>query len=102
MGCTANDLYDVSVVFVEQNQTKVTPKSITGDITKVSCGSKRIVWNVLSDREELSGKYQVWVDVKVASKSPIALDWVSMDQTLILWVNIKYHKNESHINLISK
>lgn len=54
MGCTANDLYDVSVVFVEQNQTKGTPKSLTGDITTVSCGSKRIVWNVLSDRAELS------------------------------------------------
>ncbi len=78
MGCTANDLYDVSVVFVEQNQTKVTPKSIAGDLTKVSCGSKRIVWNVLSDREELSGKYQVWLDVKVASKSLISLDWVSI------------------------
>ena len=77
VGCAANDLYDVSVVFVEQNQTKVTPKSITGDITKVSCGSKRIVWNVLSDREELSGKYQVWVDVKVAKKYH-DIEWVSI------------------------
>ena len=77
VGCTANDLYDVSVVFVEQNQTKVTPKSITGDITKVSCGSKRIVWNVLSDRAELSGKYQVWLDVKVAKKYP-DIEWVTI------------------------
>ena len=102
VGCTGNDLYDVSVLFVEQNQTKGTPKSLTGDITTVSCGSKRIVWNVLSDRAELSEEYQVWVGVKLASKSLISLDWVSMDQTLMLWANIKYHKNESHINLISK
>ena len=78
LGCAANDLYDVSVVFVEQNQTKVTPKSITGDITKVSCGSKRIVWNVLSDREELSGKYQVWLDVMAAKKYPVDIEWISI------------------------
>ena len=68
VNCTTSDMYDVSVVFVEQNQSRVTPISLSGDIKKVSCGSKRIVWNVLNDREELSGKYQVWLDFKVASK----------------------------------
>jgi len=68
VNCTTSDMYDVSVVFVEQNQSRVTPISLSGDIKKVSCGSKRIVWNVLNDREELSGKYQVWLDFKLASK----------------------------------
>ena len=27
VGCTVNDLYDISVVFVEQNQTKVTAQT---------------------------------------------------------------------------
>ena len=68
VNCTTSDMYDISVVFVEQNQSRVTPISLSGDIKKVICGSKRIVWNVLNDREELSGKYQVWLDFKVASK----------------------------------
>jgi uncharacterized protein (TIGR02145 family) len=68
VNCTTSDMYDISVVFVEQNQSRVIPISLSGDIKKVSCGSKRIVWNVLNDREELSGKYQVWLDFKVASK----------------------------------
>ena len=57
VNCTTSDMYDFSVVFVEQNQSRVTPISLSGDIKKVSCGSKRIVWNVLNDREELSCKY---------------------------------------------
>ena len=68
VNCSTSDVYDISIVFVEQNQSRVTPISLSGDLKKVSCGSKRIVWNVLNDREELSGKYQVWLDFKVASK----------------------------------
>ncbi len=67
VGCNTNDLYDVSVVFVDQNQTKITPISLSGDVKKVSCGSKRIVWNVLNDRRDFSGKYQVWLYVEVKS-----------------------------------
>jgi uncharacterized protein (TIGR02145 family) len=74
VNCTTSDVYDISVVFVEQNQSRVTPISLLGDIKKVSCGSKRIVWNVLNDREELSGKYQVWLDFKVANKNLIDID----------------------------
>jgi uncharacterized protein (TIGR02145 family) len=74
VNCTTSDLYDISVVFVEQNQSRVTPFSLSGDIKKVSCGSKRIVWNLLNDREELSGKYQVWLDFKVANKNLIDID----------------------------
>ena len=98
MGCAANDLYDVSVVYVEQNQTKVTPKSITGDITKVSCGSKRIVWNVLSDRAELSGKYQVWLDVKVAKKHPIDIEWVTIPAGTFTMGSPTYEVNRRVIN----
>ncbi len=78
VNCTTSDVYDISVVFVEQNQSRVTPISLSGDIKKVSCGSKRIVWNLLNDREELSGKYQVWLDFKVASKIPVDIEWVQI------------------------
>ena len=78
INCTTSDLYDISVVFVEQNQSRVTPVTLSGDVKKVSCGSKRIVWNLLNDREELSGKYQVWLDFKVASKSPVDIEWVQI------------------------
>ena len=67
VGCNTNDLYDISVVFVDQNQTKITPISLSGDVKKVSCGSKRIVWNVFNDRRDFSGKYQVWLYVAVKS-----------------------------------
>jgi TonB family protein len=65
VGCNTYDLYDVSVVFVDQNQTKVTPISLSGDVKKVSCGSKRIVWNLLNDRTGFSGKYYVTLAVSV-------------------------------------
>ena len=74
VNCSTSDVYDISIVFVEQNQSRVTPISLSGDLKKVSCGSKRIVWNVLNDREELSGKYQVWLDFKVANKNLIDID----------------------------
>ena len=78
VNCSSSDVYDISVVFVEQNQSRVTPVTLSGDVNKVSCGSKRIVWNVLNDREELSGKYQVWLDFKVASKSPVGIEWIQI------------------------
>ncbi len=78
VNCSASDVYDISVVFVEQNQSRVTPVTLSGDIKKVNCGSKRIVWNLLNDREELSGKYQVWLDFKVASKFPVDIEWVEI------------------------
>ena len=43
VNCNSSDMYDISVVFVEQNQSRVTPISLSGDLKKVSCGSKRIV-----------------------------------------------------------
>jgi formylglycine-generating enzyme required for sulfatase activity len=78
VNCNSSELYDISVVFVEQNQSRVTPVTLSGDVQNVSCGSKRIVWNLLNDREELSGKYQVWLDFKVASKNPIDIEWVQI------------------------
>ena len=78
INCNSSDVYDVFVVFVEQNQSKIIPLSISGDIKKVSCGSKRIVWNVFKDRDELSGKYQVWLDFKVANKYPVDIEWVQI------------------------
>ena len=78
INCKSSEAYDISVTFVEQNQTKITPISVSGDLKKVSCGSKRIVWNLLNDREELSGKYQVWLDFKVASKNPVDIEWVQI------------------------
>ncbi len=78
INCNSSDFYDISVVFVEQNQTRVTPVTLSGDVKKVNCGSKRIVWNVLNDRVEFSGKYQVWLDHKVATKHPIDIEWVEI------------------------
>jgi uncharacterized protein (TIGR02145 family) len=52
---------------VEQSTLKVTvPKTISGDIKKVSCGSKRIVWDIGADVSSLSGKFYPEMEVKKA------------------------------------
>jgi sulfatase modifying factor 1 len=75
----ADTAINVELVFKDQQGVVITPKTISGDLRNVKPGeSKRIVWNVLSDRAELSGKYQVWLEVKVAKKYPVDIDWVSI------------------------
>ncbi len=69
VNCVSSEVYDISVLFIEQNQTKISPISLSGDVKNVICGSNRIVWDILKDGVELYGKYQVWLDFKVASKS---------------------------------
>jgi formylglycine-generating enzyme required for sulfatase activity len=75
----ADTAINVELVFKDQQGVVITPKTISGDLRNVKPGeSKRIVWNVLSDRAEISGKYQVWVDVNVAKKYPVDIEWVSI------------------------
>ena len=68
MDCTNNDLVDISIEFVEQSNQKILPKSLSGDIKNVGCGSKKIVWNINNDNIELNGRYQVVLNYKISPK----------------------------------
>jgi uncharacterized protein (TIGR02145 family) len=71
--CESGEFYDVTLNFVEQSTLKVTvPKTISGDIIKVSCGSKRIVWDIGTDVSTLSGRFYPEMEVKKSDKSIVS------------------------------
>jgi uncharacterized protein (TIGR02145 family) len=68
--CQPGEYYDVTLNFVEQSTLKViVPKTISGDIKKITCGSKRIVWDIGADVSTLSGKFYPELEVKKADNS---------------------------------
>ena len=68
--CQPGKYYDVTLIFVEQSTLKVTvPKTIFGDIKKLTCGSKRIVWDIGADVSTLSGRFYPELEVMKAKKS---------------------------------
>jgi len=70
--CEPSEFYDVTLNFVEQSTLKVTvPKNISGDIKKLACGSKRIVWDIGADVSTLSGRFYPEMEVMKAKKSTI-------------------------------
>jgi uncharacterized protein (TIGR02145 family) len=65
--CETGEFYDVTLDFVEQSTLKVTlPKTISGDIKKITCGSKRIVWDIGADVTTLSGRFYPELEVMKA------------------------------------
>ena len=68
-GCTADETYAVQVKFKEQGGGEVIPTSLSGDIKQVSCGSKRIVWDVFKDRSAMEGKYYLELTAIVSTMS---------------------------------
>jgi TonB family protein len=70
--CEPGEIYDVTLNFVEQSTLKVTvPKTISGDIKKLTCGSKRIVWDIGADVSTLSGRFYPEMEVKKADNSTV-------------------------------
>ena len=70
--CEPGQFYDVTLNFVEQSTLKVTvPKTISGDVKKVTCGTKRIVWDIGADVSSLSGRYYPELEVKKADKNTV-------------------------------
>jgi uncharacterized protein (TIGR02145 family) len=70
--CEPGEFYDVTLNFVEQSTLKVTvPKTISGDIKKITCGSKRIVWDIGTDLSSLSGRFYPELEVKKADKNSV-------------------------------
>ncbi len=70
--CQTGEYYDVTLTFVEQSSLKVTvPKTISGDVNKVTCGTKRIVWDIGADVSTLSGRFYPELEVKKADKTTV-------------------------------
>jgi uncharacterized protein (TIGR02145 family) len=70
--CEPGEFYDVTLYFVEQSTLKVTvPKTISGDIKKLTCGSKRIVWDIGADVSTLSGRFYPELEVNKADKNSV-------------------------------
>ena len=70
--CEAGEYYDVTLNFVEQSTLKVTvPKTISGDIKKITCGSNRIVWDIGADLSTLSGRFYPELEVKKADNNSV-------------------------------
>lgn len=74
IGCVSNEHYSVGLEFVRETGEKVIPKTLSGDLSSLLCGSKRIVWDIFKDRSSFEGKYQVHVSFKSISKIPIDPD----------------------------
>jgi len=61
--CEPGEFYDVSTL-------KVTfPKTISGDIKNITCGSKRIAWDIGADVSTLSGMFYPELEVKKVDNS---------------------------------
>jgi len=70
--CEPGEFYDVTLNFVEQSTLKVTvPKTISGDVKKITCGSKRIVWDIGADVSTLSGRFYPELEAKKADKTTV-------------------------------
>jgi uncharacterized protein (TIGR02145 family) len=69
-GCITDDTYMVQVKFKEQGGGEVIPKTLSGDIQKVTCGAKRIAWDVFKDRSTFEGKYYVELTATIMPKVP--------------------------------
>jgi uncharacterized protein (TIGR02145 family) len=70
IGCASDEKYAVSLAFVGETGEKVIPKTLSGDLSNITCGSKKIVWDILKDRNSFEGKYQVQVSVLPATNLP--------------------------------
>ena len=63
--CSEEDRYDIKLSFGSEGELVEIKRGLSGDVKDVTCGSsKMILWDVLSDREELKG--QIYFAVEIA------------------------------------
>jgi hypothetical protein len=62
--CRPDQYYNVKVYFESENGV-VYPKTVTGDLFRVSCGRRKtILWDISSDIQSLEGNYRVVVKLE--------------------------------------
>ena len=75
VNCAKDENYDVTLIFEELNTSnKLFPKSISGDINFLSCGNKKISWDVRKDYNNITGKYYPVLSIKKSVKSVKDID----------------------------
>ena len=68
--CSGNEDYDIRVLLAHDGDVSEIKRGLSGDIEHVGCGSSNvIVWDVLSDREELKGP--IFFSVEILKTHPI-------------------------------
>ncbi len=69
----ANEMYNIELHFLKADSTKLSPKTLNGDIGKVAPGSgKTIVWNVYKDVDGIEGSLTPVLSATKVSKEPEA------------------------------
>ena len=67
----ADELYNVKLHFLKEDDTKLIPRSLNGDVGKVSAGSgKTIVWDVYKDVNGIDGTLTPVVSAATIIKEP--------------------------------
>lgn len=70
-GCSDDDTYDIKVALGIDGELVTITRGLSGDIKEVTCGSSRmILWDVLSDRDELKGRIYFAVDIDRINHTP--------------------------------
>lgn len=69
--CPANETYDIELYLYAEGKLRQIQQGLSGDIKQVSCGwlKKTILWEVLSDRNELKGN--IHFEVRIGDKHRI-------------------------------
>jgi uncharacterized protein (TIGR02145 family) len=75
VNCNPEERYYISLTFEEQNTSnKLFPESISGDISNLNCGNKKISWDVKKDYNTISGRYYPVLSIKKSIKSVKDID----------------------------
>jgi len=64
-GCSENKNYDIKLSLGREGELTEISHGLSGDIKNVSCGSSKVIlWDVLSDRNELKGRVYFAVEIQ--------------------------------------
>jgi len=70
--CPEREKYDIALIFIDEKNKKIVPKTITGDFVRISCGKKKeIIWDVLSDNDLVTGNLKAIVEISKKYKMKI-------------------------------
>jgi hypothetical protein len=68
-GCSDDERYDIKLSLGENGNLAEVGRGLSGDIKDVQCGpSRTILWDVLSDRDELKGRIYFAVEIQRVHK----------------------------------
>jgi hypothetical protein len=70
-GCSEDKNYDIKLSLGREGELTEISRGLSGDIKNVSCGSSKVIlWDVLSDRNELKGQVYFGVEIQRIHQEP--------------------------------